>query len=241
MRRTTAFTLIEMLVVISIIALLISILQPSLAQSRKHGRTVKCSTQAAQLAWAVTQYTDQSGGKMFPFVHLPGKYWIGMLRPYWGKEDNLLLCPEADKPFVPGGGLGDATHAWGPIGSWGDNKCGSYGMNLWLLSTGDYQDILPQSGYIRHMDSATFETPVFADSQWVGSWPNDQDTLAKNLQQPPNNHEFGYFMSRFTVDRHIMRICVSFMDGSSRPVAIKDLWQLRWHRTFKPGQPIPAP
>jgi len=232
-RRASAFSLIEMLVVISIIMLLLSITQPSLMQSRKHARTVKCAAQMGQMSWAVTQYTDQHHGRMFPFVHLPNRYWIGMLRPYW--TPDILLCPDGD---IPSYGLGSATHAWGPLGGWGDNTAGSYGMNLWLLSTGDYTNIIPSTGYIRHIDQATSQTPVFGDSQWVGSWPNDQDTLPTNLQTPPNNHEFGYFMSRFCIDRHIKRINVSFMDGSCRAVAIPELWQLKWHVTFKPGAPV---
>jgi hypothetical protein len=237
LKRAAAFTLMEMLVIISIITLLLSLSSPSLRQSRMHSRAVKCAAQIAQLAWAVTQYTDQHHGRMFPFLHLPNKYWIGQLRPYWGKDPNLLLCPEADTPNTPPG-LGDATHAWGPLGDWGDGMSGSYGMNLWLLSTGDYTNILPSTGYIRHIDQATADTPAFGDSQWVGSWPNDQDTLPTNLQKPPNDHAFGFFMSRFCVDRHIMRINVSFMDRSARAVAIRDLWKLKWHRTFKPGNPL---
>lgn len=236
-RVASAFTLIEMLVVISIIALLISILQPSLAKARRNADTVKCASQIAQMARAVVSYADDNRGRTFPMIHLPGKYWIGMLSPYWQRDDRIMLCPAAS---TTSGGLGDAQRAWGPIGGWGDGKAGSYGMNLWLLPTGDFAtDVnMPQAGYIRTMDYASSDTPVFGDSQWVGAWPNDQDILPTNFQTPPNTHALGYFMSRFCVDRHDMSINVSFVDGSARRVEIRGLWRLKWHKTFKPGDPV---
>ncbi len=227
-----AFTLMEMLVVISIITLLISILQPSVQQAKRRANAVKCSTQIGQMAWSVVSYADENNGKMFPMIHQPGKYWIGMLSRYWSKDDNLMVCPDAS---IPTGGLGDAQRAWGPSGGWMDNKKGSYGMNLWLLPTGDFANDgnMRQVGYIRQMDYASSDTPVFGDSQWVGGWPDDQDVLPTNFQSPPNTHAMGHFMSRFCLDRHMMAVNVSFIDGSARSVQIRELWSLKWHRAFK--------
>jgi hypothetical protein len=222
----------ELLVVISIITLLIAILQPSLGAAKRHARAVKCSTQSAQMARAVTNYADDNFGRLFPIVHEPNKYWIGMLARYWSKEDNLIICPDGNQPS---GGLGDARKAWGPSGGWMDNKMGSYGMNLWLLPTGVYATDanMAQAGYIRHMDYATSDTPVFGDSQWVGAWPADIDSLPTDFQAPPNTHALGFFMSRFCIDRHDMKISVSFTDGGARLVGIRELWSLKWNKTFK--------
>ena len=52
------FTLIELLVVVAIIALLISILLPSLSRARAQARTTLCGTRLSQLTKAVLLYAD---------------------------------------------------------------------------------------------------------------------------------------------------------------------------------------
>jgi prepilin-type N-terminal cleavage/methylation domain-containing protein len=55
-RRAAGFTLIEMLVVISIIALLVAILMPALSSAREQTRRVICSSNVRQFMIAVTLY-----------------------------------------------------------------------------------------------------------------------------------------------------------------------------------------
>ncbi len=60
--RGLGFTLVELLVVISIIAVMISVLLPALSKSRQAAMTIACAAQLRQLGIAYTGYMADFGG-----------------------------------------------------------------------------------------------------------------------------------------------------------------------------------
>ena len=87
-RRQQAFTLVELLVVIGIIALLISILLPALSKAMANGRKVKCQANMRSIGQALFAYANDNQGILPPAIidndgkvskYPDGEYWANLL------------------------------------------------------------------------------------------------------------------------------------------------------------------
>src|SRR4051812_10872280 len=64
MRKTNAFTLIELMVVLAIIAILLALLLPAIGTVREQSKTVQCLSQIRQIGIAIYNYASSSHGEL---------------------------------------------------------------------------------------------------------------------------------------------------------------------------------
>jgi prepilin-type N-terminal cleavage/methylation domain-containing protein len=99
--RRPAFTLVELLVVIGIIAVLIALLLPSLNKARRHARGIACAANVRQLVSATIMYANENR-QYFPSYneingsgqHVPGSHWAELLSPYLQGSKDIWIDPE---------------------------------------------------------------------------------------------------------------------------------------------------
>ncbi|OGV43683.1 MAG: hypothetical protein A2X46_08385 [Lentisphaerae bacterium GWF2_57_35] len=108
--------MIELLVVIAIIAILASILIPSLSNSRERGRTVYCANNLNQLGKGLMMYLD-ANNDMFPPVTTDESVclWDRAILPYIGEATNLFVCPS--DPFLSTVASGEAPRSYSANGA----------------------------------------------------------------------------------------------------------------------------
>src|ERR1051325_7516194 len=130
-----AFTLVELLVVIGMIALLISILMPSLSKARKAAASTKCLAFVRPVGTALTIYMNDHKNRGIPYYSSTDELslWMGQIRHVYSKVDESRLCPEATENSNLPSFWGAVNMAWGPgtSGFLKDQK-GSYCINGWL-------------------------------------------------------------------------------------------------------------
>jgi prepilin-type processing-associated H-X9-DG protein len=90
----SAFSVIELLVVIGILALLLALLFPMLSRARASAKVVACAANLRQIAMLLRVYAQANDGRL-PYQAQGNDDWSGTLTPL-GQGQPVFHCPEDD-------------------------------------------------------------------------------------------------------------------------------------------------
>jgi prepilin-type N-terminal cleavage/methylation domain-containing protein/prepilin-type processing-associated H-X9-DG protein len=257
-----AFTLVELLVVIAMIALLMAILIPALEAARRQARTIICQSRLRQWAMALAVYTQDNQGR-FPgtMIGLDG-LWLLRGQFVSDKDPNapqssfhhfstkdLVCCPTATDPsgrgsFVAGGGknsFGQSYQIKGTPGSvfgaWEITTPwpafhGSYGFNNWLFK-GFHRSFI-DTVMLRdgRIDLDVLSLQGRADIPVLLDATMPWSEPLDMWAPPVSENSSGTGIQSFCINRHNGYVNGLFLDWSVRKVGLKELWTLNWYAEF---------
>jgi prepilin-type N-terminal cleavage/methylation domain-containing protein len=251
MNMRKGFTLIELLVVIAIIALLMAILMPALNRVKEQARTIRCLANLRQWGIISAMYTEDNDGKFWSGLGDPGYWWPWQLEDRYKdwKQNKIWFCPTAKKPIIDERGNEAQTlnifNAWGifkgdqtdsitgkTYSSGLNGIAGSYGINGYVLTipvTASFETGVPaKDGWRTPNVHGAANVPLFVDALRFDLWPLEA--------QAPATDQFAAWysnnMARCCINRHDGYVGCVFLDFSTRKVGLKELWTLKWHKSF---------
>jgi len=249
------FTLVELLVVISIIAILLALLMPALSKAKKQAARVICASSLRQWGLGYDMYTTEFNGKFPCGLYADAKdSWMNALPKYFSADPNkdagIYLCAAAKQPAAKSGNWFQG--AWG--GNVGRSMWGFPADKIWpYYSYGENGHIRSDTASEMKNPPSTIDykrrwknkytlkqpsiIPVFGDASFpISSDPHYLDCRQiKDLKSSMDSSVAPittYNMMRFFIDRHDMTVDLMMADWSVRRVGLKRLFKLHWQRDW---------
>jgi len=248
MEPKTAFTKKDLVVILSCVVFLLANLGAiSGGGARRRAKEMVCLSNLLQWGIVFQMYLDDNDGKFSGGEETEDGFveyiWIYNLKPYFETYD-FCLCPTTAKTWCDG--------VTGPFVAW-DFRCrnelelpdewypyygdsyGSYGKNSWCsqwehgaCETGGQSCNWLNIQSVRDGN----RIPLFLDAIFLGGFPTPED-------YPPEYDGQTFWsgggpgeMDRYCMNRHNGYVNSLFLDWSARKIGLKELWTLKWHRTF---------
>ncbi len=235
-----AFTLVELLIVIGIIALLISILLPTLGRAREQAVTFQCLSNLRQCGIAFFEYAQDYHDIMpYPTTTLnPGQLWFNAIDPYLAAHVNttrsgvagqraytaIKQCPAVNsvwgiaKTNNDGDGLRGAQNTTTEFAR-------SYKMNSYLRNSSPIAANYHACNITMVRDTTNFV--VLGDGismDYVGTFPNQYDngqfSMDPSFPPYPANQNAGGPIASPPALRHMGGCNILFVDGHAANIVL---------------------
>ncbi len=227
---------------------------------RRRAKEVVCQANLHQWGRYFQGCIQQNNGTVFSASNELG-YWWPIQLPHevqnW-RKNRTWFCPVATKPIYDETGrlsLLRKDSAWGVYGAnnGAPTSVAAHG-NVFTLNPSGLSGSFTLNGYMVNIpDWSSYEggkpaaygwrdllhvpnadtVPMFLDALRFDVWPDymDQPALGEMWEWP------GTRMAGCCIDRHEGAVNCLFLDGSVRKVGLKELWRLKWHRSFNTTGP----
>ena len=214
-RNSAAFTLIELLTTVALVAILIALILPALNSMKEKANAAKCVGNLRILAQGISMYAGENNGLYPRLGQVDGPnnppFWGEMIDPFVGRHSKAYLCPvQRGKWAIPDEGEKQpASLGFTYAGAWYAGI--SYGINAAIgtgvMGGGNYPAIAP--GVISRPTRTVLLTDSWHDA---GSIEVGTCIVTGHPESPSYLNPFG--MTRSDVKyRHGGKANVCFVDG----------------------------
>lgn len=223
--RPDGFTLVELLIVVAIIALLLSILLPSLQGARAQAQTTVCAANIRQLALANIAYASEQQGRycagaagikldnlhrwhgVRPTADVPFDPQYGPLVDYLTAAEGIRACPAFRGYLLKGAAAFE-------------RGCGGFGYNQAYLGRemrrrpgASFQVVTDGFGVLSERVRRPAETLMFADAAFVATADGVSEYSFAEPRFHPEYLQYHVRMDPSIHFRHRGRVNIAWCDG----------------------------